>query len=150
MLASLIEQSQAIGHAHAASAEQRAVAWGGKFVNALSSAWDIVNTFVQRIVDWMSGQSPEDLSEEDIQAEVDTLSERVGSFEIAAAIEQEVVDTLAAQGATLMVSIAQPGACTPCLERADADPVPIGDFEPPPYHGSCRCSSEAALVNAGG
>lgn len=150
VLASLIEQAQAIGHAHAAGEEQRGMAWGGKFANALSSAWDIVNTFVQRIMDWMSGQDPEDLDEEDIQAEVDRLSERVGSFEIAAAIEQEVVDTLASQGATFMVSVAMPGACNACLERAAADPVPIGDFEPPPYHGSCRCSSSSASANTVG
>lgn len=149
VLVSLIEQAQAIGHAHATDEEQRGMAWGGKFANALSSAWDIVNNFVQRILDWMAGQDPEDLDEEDIQAEVDTLAERVGSFEIAAAIEQEVVDTLASQGATLMVSVAMPGACNACLERAAADPVPVSDFEPPPYHGGCRCSSSRADENRG-
>lgn len=149
VLASIIEQAQEIGRTHASDEQERSLAWGGKFANALSSAWDIVNNFVQRIIDWISGQDPEDLSEDDIIAEVDTLAERVGSFEVAAAIEQEVLDTLAEQGATLFISIAQPGACNPCLERAAADPVPMNDFEPPPYHGGCRCSTSRADENRG-
>ena len=141
-LAHIIEQAKAIGHAHAIDETQRGMAWGGKFQDALSSAWDIVNNFVQRIIDWFSSQ--DEVTEDDVVAEVDTLAERVGGFEVAAAIEQEVLETLYFAGVLMVRSIAQPGACEPCVDRADAGPVPINDFEPPPYHGGCRCSSAPA------
>lgn len=141
-LASILEQAQAIGREHASNGKQeRALAWGGKFVNLLQSAWDIVNTFVQRIVDWINDQDVEDITQDDIDTEVATLADHVGSFEVAAAIEQEIVDILQAQGVSMMVSVAQPDACAGCLAKADADPVPIDQFVPPPYHGRCRCSS---------
>lgn len=145
MLASIIEQAQAIGRAHAAAeTQERTIAWGGKFVNALQSGWDIVSNFVQRIADWLSGPDGADASEDEIATEIETLADHVGGFEVSAAIEQEIVDTLQAQGVGMMHSIAQPGACGPCLDKAAADPVPISDFIPPPYHNRCRCSSASA------
>lgn len=142
-IATIIEHARAIGHAHASNEHERAMnAWGGNFSNILNSAWGIVNTFVQRIEDWLAGQ--DDVSEDDLDAEVDELAGHVGDYEVAAAIEQEVKDTLAAQGVTLMKSIAQEGACVPCQDKASADPVPIADFDPPPYHGKCRCNGAPA------
>lgn len=141
VLAHVIEQAKSIGHAHA-NDETRGMAWGGKFTDALGSAWDIVSNFVQRITDWFSGQT--DVTEDDVIAEVDSLAERVGSFEVAAAIESEVLSDLYFAGVLMVKSIAQPGACEPCVERAEAAPVPIHDFEPPPYHSGCRCSSAPA------
>lgn len=144
VLASLIEQAQAIGHAHATDERERGIAWGGKFSNALSSAWNIVNTFVQRIVGWMSEQDPEDLSEDEIEEQVDTLAQTVSSVEIPTAIEQEVMDELERQGVLYIRWIAQPGACTQCQANADMGNVPIGtDFNGdvfPPAHAHCRCS----------
>lgn len=141
-IATIIEQAKAIGHAHASDDLARSATWGGNFTNILTSAWAIVNTFVSRISDWLAGQ--DDVSEDDLDAEVDDLAETVAGSEVAAAIEQEVLDTLAAQGVTLMKSIAQVGACPLCQDKADADPVPIGDFDGPPYHPHCRCSGAPA------
>lgn len=141
-LVSILEQAQAIGRAHASEEETRALAWGGKFQDILSSAWNIVNTFVQRIADWFSSQ--DEVSEEEVEAEIDGLAERVGSFEVAAAIEQEVWETLYFAGVLMVRSIAQPGACQLCLDKAGRGAVPIDDFDPPPYHGSCRCSTAPA------
>ena len=142
-LSTILERAKAIGHAHASQEVERASnAWGGHFVSILNSSWAIVNTFVQRIEDWLSGQ--DDVDEADIEAEVATLADHVAGYEVAAAIEEEVMQTLAAQGVTLMVSIAQPDACSDCVDRANADPVPIGDFDAPPYHTHCRCSGAPA------
>jgi hypothetical protein len=142
VLASIIEQAKAIGHAHASQEEERATAWGGKFQHALSSAWNIVNNFVQRIADWFAGQ--DEVTEEDVEAEVDSLAERVASYEVATAIEEQVLETLYFAGVTMVQSIAQPGACQPCQDKADDGPKPINDFDPPPYHGGCRCSAAPA------
>ena len=141
-ITTILEQAKAIGHAHASDEVERSAAWGGNFSNILTSAWGIVNTFVQRIADWVAGQ--DEMTEDDLDAEVDSLAETVAGSEVAAAIEQEVLDTLAAQGVTLMKSIAQVGACPLCQDKADADPVPIGDFDGPPYHPHCRCSGAPA------
>lgn len=144
MIASIIRQAQDIGHAHAQDEQQRSIAWGGKFQNALSSAWDIVSNFVQRIGDWISGQDASDLSEEDIIAEVDSLAETVASVEVPSAIEQEVMDTLQSQGLMQIRWVAQPGACDHCQANAGMGSVPIGtDFNGdtfPPAHPRCRCS----------
>ena len=144
-IAALIEQAHAIGHAHATSeTHERGIAWGGKFQNALNSAWDIVSNFVSRIADWIAGQDADDVSKEDIIAEVDTLAQTVASVEIPSAIEQEVMEELQAQGTIQIRWIAQPGACAHCQANADMGSVPIGtDFNGdvfPPAHAHCRCS----------
>lgn len=147
MIASIIRQAQDIGHAHAAQDEhERSIAWGGKFTDALSSAWNIVTNFVQRIAEWFTKQesSGADITEQDIIDKVDSLAEQVGSVEVHAAIEQSVWETLYFAGVKMMRSIAQPGACEACQAKADEGPVPIDDFEPPPYHGRCRCSGAPA------
>lgn len=141
-LASILEQARAIGHAHAAQEEQRGIAWGGKFTDVLGSAWNIVEAFVQRVREWFSRQT--EVSEEDVEAEVASLAERVASVEVAAAIESEVLRELTLAGVLLVKSMAQPGACEPCQSKAEEDPVPIDDFDSPPYHGSCRCSTVPA------
>lgn len=143
-IAAIIEQAQAIGRAHASvETHERSLAWGGKFTDILQSAWNIVNTFVQRITDWFT-QQEDDVTEEAIEDEVDGLADRVGSFEVAAAIEEEVLRELTFAGVKMVKSEAQPGACEPCVERAERGPVPIDTFEPPPYHGLCRCSTVSA------
>jgi hypothetical protein len=142
-LAGILEQAQAIGHAHATDEVARSIAWGGKFTNVLNSAWDIVTTFVSRIADWFTQQQAagEDVSDSDLAEKIDSLAEQVGGFEVAAAIEESVLQELTFAGVQMVKSAAQPGACEDCQDKADADPVPINDFEPPPYHGKCRCST---------
>lgn len=144
-LTSILEQAQAIGHAHVhGDDEQRGMAWGGKFVNLAQSAWDIVTTFVQRIADWISEQDAEGLSEDEIEAEVDSLAETVASVEVPSAIEQAVMDGLQEQGVMQIRWIAQPDACEHCRANADMGVVDIGtDFNGdtfPPAHPHCRCS----------
>jgi hypothetical protein len=148
-LASIIEQAQAIGHAHAA--QERGIAWGGNFSNALSSAWDIVTNFVGRMKDWITGQESggADLSEDDVVAEIDSLASTVAGVEVASAIEQEVLDSLQSQGFMQIAWIAQPGACPLCVANAEASPLPIGSEWPsgdtiPPAHPHCRCSIGSA------
>jgi hypothetical protein len=140
---SLLEQARAIGHAHASDELERSSTWGGNFGDALSSAWQIVNMFVSRIADWFTAQDG-DVSEEDIQAQVDDLAETVAGTEVAGAIEQEVMDALSAQGVLMMRSVPQPGACDTCMTIAGAGPLPIADFVAPPYHPHCACSSAPA------
>lgn len=145
-LANIIEQAQALGHTYAQDEHERAIAWGGKFTNALSSAWNIVTNFVQRIGEWFtqqdaSGASPD---EQDIVDKVDALAEQVGSVEVHAAIEQSAWETLYFAGVKKMRSIAQPGACQACLDKAAEGAMPISDFVPPPYHGRCRCNGVPA------
>lgn len=148
VLADIIQQAQQIGHEHATDELERSIAWGGRFTDALSSAWQIVSNFVQRIADWISeqvsGDSGAELSEDDVVAEVDSLASTVAGVEVAAAIEEEVMDTIQAQGFDQIQWYAQPDACKACRARADLGPVPIGtDFNgvaTPPGHGGCRCS----------
>ena len=148
ILADIIEQAQTIGRAHASDeAQERAIAWGNKFTNALSSAWDIVSNFVQRIADWIAGQesSGEDFTEDDVIAEIDTLAETVAGVEVASAIEAEVLDSLQSQGFLTIAWIAMPGACPLCLANADQGGIPIGTAFAsgdlyPPAHSHCRCS----------
>jgi hypothetical protein len=146
MLSSILEQAQAIGHAHATDEVERAIAWGGKFQNVLSSAWNIVTNFVNRIAQWFAQQEAtgEDITEQDIEDKIDSLAETVAGVEVAAAIEEDVQLSLYLAGVALVKSIAQPGACKFCLNKAAADPVPIDEFEPPPYHSRCRCSTAPA------
>lgn len=144
-IAAIIEQAQAIGQTHAQDEHQeRSIAWGGNFRNTLGSAWDIVNNFVQRIADWMSDQDAEELSEDEIVAEVDTLAETAASVEVPAAIEGAVMDGLQAQGLMTIRWIAQPDACDKCRALAEMGSVPLGtDFDGvafPPLHAHCRCS----------
>ena len=142
-LVSILEQAQAIGHAHASSELGRAVhSWGGNFQNSLNSAWAIVNTFAQRIADWFGQQH--EAGDDDVKTEAEALAKRVAGYEVAAAIEEEVVNTLVAQGISKLKSVAQDGACDDCQAKADADPVPASQFVPPPYHTECRCSSAGA------
>lgn len=146
-LAHIIEQAQAIGRAHASDeTQERAIAWGGKFQDTLSSAWNIVTNFVQRIAEWFTGKeaSGEDVTEQDIVDKVDSLAETVAGVEVASAIEEEIWKELYFAGVKMVKSIAQPGACSDCVARADAAPVPINDFDPPPYHSRCRCNSAPA------
>lgn len=146
ILVEILEQAQDMGREIARKGNhERGMAWGGRFTNLLESAWNIVSNFVQRIADWISGQDVEALTEDDIVGEIDSLAERVGVAEITSAIEQEVLDELQAEGVTMVVSIAQPGACSPCVLNAEAGPIPIGTAFPsgdtrPPYHGGCRCN----------
>lgn len=148
VLADIIQQAQAIGHEHATDELERAIAWGGRFTDALSSAWNIVSNFVQRIADWISeqvsGDSGNELSQDDIAAEIETLAETVAGVEVAAAIEEEVMDTIQAQGYMQIQWYAQPDACKACRAKADMGAVPIGtDFggvATPPAHSNCRCS----------
>ncbi len=140
-IADLLQQAKAIGHAHAADETQESSAWGGNFANVLASAWDIVQHFVDKISAWIDGQDAEDLTEADIEAQVETLADHVGDYEVAAAIEQEVLDTLAAAGEDMLQSYPQPGCCSDCQAIADAGPTPISQFQPAPYHNGCRCSS---------
>lgn len=143
VLASIIEQALSIGHAHATDeAHERAVAWGGMFQNVLSSAWDIVSNFVGRIANWFSAHP--NATEEEVVEEVESLADRVAGFEVAAAIESEVLRELTFAGVKMARSIAQPGACDDCLTKAARGPVPINDFVPPPYHQYCQCSSAPA------
>lgn len=141
-LTSIIEHAQEIGHAHAAG--ERSIAWGGKFTNALNSAWNIVTNFVSRISDWIGRQDVDTLTAEDVVAEVGTLAETVASVEVPSAIEQEVLETLQDQGVMMIRWIAQPDACEHCQANADMGSVPIGtDFNGdtfPPAHPRCRCS----------
>ncbi len=142
---SIIEQAKAIGHVHASQDEMERSqhAWGGNFSSTLSSAWNIVNLFVQRVADWFAEQG-DDVTEDDIEAEVDDLAERVAGYEVASAIEQEVLDELAAQGVGKMKVVNQPGACAACVARASAGPVPASEFVPPPYHDYCQCNGAPA------
>lgn len=140
----ILEQAQAIGREHATGETARAIAWGGAFRNLLQSARDIVSTFIDRIVSWWNGQDPEEVSADDLEQEVASLAETVAGFEVQAAIEQEIWQTLYFAGVDMVRSAAQPGACEPCQEKADAGPTPINDFEPPPYHSRCRCSTGVA------
>jgi hypothetical protein len=146
-LGHIIEQAQALGRSHAAEhVGQRSVAWGGNFVNALQSGWDIVTNFVGKISGWIADQisGGNDPSPEDIQTEIDTVAGNVGGFEVHAAIESEVLRELTFAGTKMVRSIAQPGACQLCLDKAADGPVPINDFVPPPYHGGCRCNTESS------
>jgi hypothetical protein len=146
-LGHIIEQAQALGRSHAAeSVGQRSVAWGGNFVNALQSGWDIVTNFVGKISGWIADQisGGNDPSPEDIQAEIDTVADNVGDFEVHAAVESEVLRELTFAGTKMVRSIAQPGACQMCLDEAAKGAVPINDFTPPPYHGSCKCNAMGA------
>lgn len=143
-IATIIDAAKVIGHAHASDELERA-AWGGNFSNVLSSAWGIVNTFVQRIADWIDGQDVEDLTDEAIQDQVDSLAETVGDTEVASAIEGEVMEQLTAQGYTQQVWYADPEACPTCIENAEASPLPMGSEWPsgdtsPPAHPHCHCS----------
>lgn len=140
----ILEQAQAIGREHANSEEHRSLAWGGAFRDLLQSARDIVSTFIDRIVSWWQGQDPEEVDEADLEQEVASLAETVAGFEVQAAVEQEIWQTLYLAGVEMVRSIAQDGACEPCQARADAGPTPINDFEPPPYHSRCRCSTAPA------
>jgi len=146
ILADIIEQAQAIGHAHATDEIERAIAWGGKFQDALSSAWNIVNNFVNRIAQWFTGQEAagEDVTEADVVEKVDSLAEQVAGVEVAAAIEEEVLQGLTFAGVSMVRVVNQPGACDDCVARAEAGAQPINDFEPPPYHSKCKCSSAPA------
>ena len=147
ILADIIQQAQAIGYAHATDeTHERAIAWGGKFQNALSSAWNIVTNFAGRIAQWFSGQEAagEDVTPEDIEDKIESLAETVAGFEVAAAIEEEVLRELTFAGVAMVKSIAQPGCCENCRARADAGAQPIDQFEPPPYHGRCRCNTAPA------
>ena len=145
-LVGILEQAQGMGREIARKGNQeRGMAWGGRFTNLLESAWNIVTNFVQRIADWINEQDMEGLTEDDIVGEIDSLAERVGVAEITSAIEQEVLDELQAEGVTMVVSIAQPGACKLCLLNAEAGPIPIGSAFPSgdtctPFHGGCRCN----------
>lgn len=144
-IADLLQRAKAIGHTHASDEAQESHAWGGSFSDMWQSARDIVSNFVQRVVDWFSGQDEEDLTDEEIQAEVDSLAETVGDTEIASAIESAVMDELTNQGFMQIAWIAQPGACPMCMENAAASPLPIGSTWPsgdtiPPAHPRCRCS----------
>lgn len=147
ILADIIRQAQAIGHAHATDeVQQRAIAWGGKFQDALSSAWNIVTNFVNRIAEWFNGQEAagEDVTEEEIVEKVESLADTVAGVEVAAAIEEDVLQELYLAGVGKVKPIAQPDACDDCKARAEAGAQPINDFEPPPYHSRCRCSSAPA------
>lgn len=146
-LASILEQAQAIGHVHASDeTQERAIAWGGKFQDVLSSAWNIVTNFVNRIAEWFTEQeaSGEDVSEEDITEKIESLADTVAGVEVAAAIEEDILTELTLAGVAKVRAIAQPGACEACIERAEAGPQPIDDFEPPPYHSRCRCATGVA------
>lgn len=148
VLADIIQRAQVIGHEHATDELERSIAWGGRFTDALSSAWDIVSNFVSRIADWISeqvsGDTGAELSQDDVVAEVDSLASTVAGVEVAAAIEEEVMDTLQSQGFLQIQWYAQPDACATCKAKADMGAVPIGtDFggvATPPAHSSCRCS----------
>jgi hypothetical protein len=146
VLASIIEQAQAIGRAHASSEQERGMAWGGDFLNALQSGWDIVTNFVSRITDWIQDQisGGNNPSDDAIQAEIDTVASNAGSYEVQSAIEQEVWQTLYMAGVTMVESVPQPGACEACLARASAGPVPINDYIPPPFHNLCKCGTRPA------
>lgn len=144
ILAEIIQQAQQIGHEHA----ERSIAWGGKFTDVLSSAWNIVTNFVSRIAGWisdqMNGDTGEELSQDEIADEIESLAETVAGVEVAAAIEQEVMDTIQLQGFDQIQWYAQPDACPACKAKADMGAVPIGtDFggvATPPAHAHCRCS----------
>lgn len=144
-LVSILEQAQAIGHAHVAQEEpqERAIAWGGKFQDLLSSAWNIVNHFVNRIAQWFTGQqaSDEPITEEAIVEKVDSLAGQVASVEVHAAIEEDIVRELTLAGVKKVKSVCEPDACQDCQDKAAADPVSIDEYEPPPYHGRCRCGT---------
>ena len=137
----ILEQAKAIGHAHAADEEERALAWGGVFRDLLQSARALVSTFIDRIVSWWQGQDTEEVSADDLEQEVESLAETVAGFEVQAAVEQEIWQTLSFAGVEMVRLVAQEGACESCQEKADAGPTPINDFEPPPYHSRCRCST---------
>lgn len=144
-IADLLQRAQRIGHEHASDKAQEGISWGGAFTDMWQSARDIVSNFVQRVADWITGQDEEDLTDADIQAEVDSLAETVGDTEIASAIESAVMDELNAQGFMQVAWIAMPGACALCMENAAASPIPIGTPFPsgdnyPPAHPHCRCS----------
>lgn len=144
-IADLLQRAQRIGHAHASDETRESSAWGGSFTDALGSAWSIVTNFVQRVADWISGQDEEDLTDEEIQAEVDSLAETVGDTEVASAIEQAVMDELDSQGFMSVQWYAQPDACKLCQANAAQGPVPIGSAfasgdATPPAHPNCRCS----------
>lgn len=147
ILADIIEQAQAIGRAHTNDeTHDRAIAWGGKFQQVLSSAWNIVTNFVNRIAEWFTDQKTtgEDITEADITDKVESLAETVAGVEVAAAIEEEILRELTFVGVSMVKAIAQPDACDECKERAEAGAQPIDDFEPPPYHSRCRCSTAPA------
>lgn len=141
----LLSQAQDIGTALVDKAEERGMAWGGAFKDILSSAWDIVTNFVQRIGDWISEEidDGEEITLDDIVAKVDALAETVASVEIPSAVEGAVLDAMETQGLFTIRWIAQPGACKICRDNADLGSVPIGyDFDGtafPPAHPGCRC-----------
>lgn len=146
-LKDILQTAQDIGQARAQEGStEEGIAWGtGR--NPLQSAWNIVTNFVEKIVSWWQGlgDDVEDITDADIEAEIDSEAELVGDFEVHSAIEQAVMDELEAQGVGEMSSIAQPGACERCQTNADESPIPIGDSFPstgdsvPPYHNRCRC-----------
>lgn len=145
LIADLLQRAKAIGQAHASDETRESGAWGGTFANVLSSAWDIVQNFVDKIAAWIGGQDENDLTEEDIAAQVDSLAETVGGAEIASAVEQAVLDELTAQGELQVQWYASPGACPLCLANADAGPIPAGSAFPsgdkcPQAHNYCQCS----------
>lgn len=146
-LADIIEQAKALGKAHASDeAQERAIAWGGKFQDILSSAWNIVTNFVNRIAEWFADQqaSGEDVTEDEIEEKVESLAETVAGVEVAAAIEEEIWQELYLAGVSMVKSIAQPGACQFCQDKASEGAKPIDQFEPPPYHSRCKCSTAPA------
>lgn len=144
-IADLLQRAKAIGQAHASDETQESHAWGGKFTDAWVSAWDIVQNFVDRMIDWIGGQDDNDLDESDIEAEVESLADTVGDAEIGSAIEQAVLDELVAQGALQVAWYCSPGACVVCLENEAASPIPAGETFPsgdkcPQCHNGCQCS----------
>lgn len=143
-LASILQEAQAIGRAHAGEELERGINWGGGIKNLLDRAWNIATTFIGRITGWISGRGDGDVAQEDIDAEVISLAETVASVEVPTAIEEEVLATLQRQDFMTIQWYAQPGACAACQARADMGPVPIGtDFNGvaiPTAHPHCRCS----------
>ncbi len=125
---------------------QESGAWGGSFADVFASAQQIISNFVQRIADWIDGQDANDLTEEDIEAEIANLAETVGDTEIASAIEEAVLEELQAQGETQMVwYVSLEHSCANCIANAEASPLPIGSVWPsgdtaPPAHPNCSCS----------
>lgn len=148
MLVALLEHAQAIGREHVTGKHERSLAWGGKFQNLMQSAWDIVNNFVHRVGDWIQEQidgGNDDLSQEDIQTEIETVAENVSSFEIASCIEQAVLDEMEASGFERIAWGVQEGACKVCQGNADGGAIALGSTFPsgavkPPQHNRCRCS----------
>lgn len=139
-VASLLQQAKAIGQRHASDEMAESGAWGGDFADALMSAREIVDHFVEQIEAWLNDQDPDTITDGDIEAYVQSKGEIVGDTEIAAAIEQAVLDALDTMGATLVRSETQEGACETCEDYA-SETSSIDAFDPPPYHPRCRCST---------